>query len=216
MYEFGTKKFTSQKSASDFVSSFLEKYEDGSGIPEEDFNDWVLPFVKNHPVWDTIKNEFEDIIIRSDDSGKYNNFTIVTTKGEQHRLSKHRCISGKEKGFQEKLREACRESVRTQTSCFFNNNKPSPTDICVECNRKLCNGFKLHVDHIYPFENLVCDWYKEQRPQFKKSVFFIEVGDRLDFKDSDIRDSWTNFHQKEARLQLLHSICNIKKGKRVN
>lgn len=70
-----------------------------------------------------------------------------------------------------------------------------------------------HVDHVYPFTNLVEEWCREEGVDLER----IDVscrGVKCIFKDATLAESWWDYHMTHARLQALSAKENLKKGKK--
>lgn len=70
-----------------------------------------------------------------------------------------------------------------------------------------------HVDHVYPFANLVEEWCREERIDLERIDVYCR-GTKCYFKDTSLAESWFDYHAINARLQALSAAENLKKGAR--
>lgn len=70
---------------------------------------------------------------------------------------------------------------------------------------------EFHIDHRYPFKNLVEEWCREEKVDLER----IDVhcrGTKCCFKDTDLAERWFDYHAINAQLQVLSVEANLKKG----
>ena len=72
---------------------------------------------------------------------------------------------------------------------------------------------KFHIDHKYPFKNLVEEWAREERVDLENIDVYCR-GTKCYFKDTNLAESWFDYHQINAQLQALSAKENLKKGSR--
>jgi hypothetical protein len=72
---------------------------------------------------------------------------------------------------------------------------------------------KFHIDHKYPFKNLVEEWAREERIDLEHIDVYCR-GTKCYFKDTNLAESWFDYHQINAQLQALSAKENLKKGSR--
>lgn len=69
----------------------------------------------------------------------------------------------------------------------------------------------FHIDHKYPFKDLVEEWCREEKVDLEK----IDVsckGTKCYFKSTELAESWFDFHLMRAELQVLSAKANLQKG----
>lgn len=111
---------------------------------------------------------------------------------------------------------AMRQIIDPQISEFRKSvNRQLKRGRAIRCPlSKICiSAGEWHVDHIYPFTNLVEEWCREEGVDLER----IDVscrGVKCKFKDSTLAESWWDYHITHARLQALSAEENLKKGKK--
>jgi hypothetical protein len=73
------------------------------------------------------------------------------------------------------------------------------------------NAGEFHIDHSYPFKNLVEEWCREEKVDLER----IDVhcrGTKCYFKDTSLAESWFDYHAINANLQALSAKANLEKG----
>lgn len=140
----------------------------------------LVHLFQNHPdAPEKIKGLY-DISIRKTQFGKLGLF-IHTDRGEEP-ISYCCCISKKPRQT-----NLYREAIYPQILDF---KKKVIMWKCENCQQD--DSF-FHIDHIYPFKNLLNDFLKE----------------------NDSIESWLVYHKDNARLQVLCEKCNLQKGSKL-
>lgn len=73
------------------------------------------------------------------------------------------------------------------------------------------NAGEFHIDHSYPFKNLVEEWCREEKVDLER----IDVhcrGTKCYFRDTSLAESWFDYHAINANLQALSAKANLEKG----
>lgn len=81
---------------------------------------------------------------------------------------------------------------------------------CSLTGEHICMG-EYHIDHRYPFKNLVEDWCR----QIGKDLEHIDVtcrGTKCKLKDNQLAESFYDYHMMYAQLQVTTAKANLKKG----
>ena len=126
-------------------------------------------------------------------------------------------IEGKKKPTERaKLCQCCRELVADQIAAYRLKFWPAnPDPRCPISGRRLTPRFS-HVDHVYPFINLVEDWMRvnrlrlaDIRVRHSRKLGRLTMGAELDL-------SWQNYHLMYAQLQMLSPKANLQKGSKLN
>ena len=73
------------------------------------------------------------------------------------------------------------------------------------------NSGEFHIDHSYPFKNLVEEWCREEKIDLERIDVYCR-GTKCYFKDTDLAERWFDYHMMNARLQVLSAAANLKKG----
>ena len=69
----------------------------------------------------------------------------------------------------------------------------------------------FHIDHKFPFKDLVIDWCREEKVDLEKLDVYCR-GTKCYFKSTDLAESWFDYHMINAELQALSVKANLKKG----
>jgi hypothetical protein len=73
------------------------------------------------------------------------------------------------------------------------------------------NSGEFHIDHRYPFKNLVEEWCREEKVDLERIDVYCR-GTKCYFKDSDLAERWFDYHMMNAQLQALSAKANLEKG----
>lgn len=73
------------------------------------------------------------------------------------------------------------------------------------------NSGEFHIDHSYPFKNLVEEWCREEKVDLERIDVYCR-GTKCYFKDTSLAESWFDYHAINARLQALSAKANLEKG----
>lgn len=89
---------------------------------------------------------------------------------------------------------------------------PSPP-LCPESGKRLTSGC-VHVDHVVPFVDLVLQWAVENELDLDslKTVQRRKPHSHRAFASRAFDESWREYHQTHAVLQLLRAEANLAKG----
>jgi len=111
------------------------------------------------------------------------------------------------------ITKALRQLIDPQIKAFrqeLNNKVKSSTAKCALTGQILKFG-EYHIDHRYPFKNLVQDWARKEGLDLER----IDVscrGTKCRLKDSKIARSFSDYHQNVAELQATTAVANLAKG----
>lgn len=73
------------------------------------------------------------------------------------------------------------------------------------------NSGEFHIDHRYPFKNLVEEWCREEKVDLERVDVYCR-GTKCYFKDTSLAESWFDYHMINAQLQALSAKANLEKG----
>lgn len=73
------------------------------------------------------------------------------------------------------------------------------------------NSGEFHIDHKYPFKNLVEEWCREEKVDLERIDVYCR-GTKCHFKDTSLAESWFDYHMMNAQLQALSAKANLEKG----
>lgn len=69
----------------------------------------------------------------------------------------------------------------------------------------------FHIDHRYPFKNLVEEWCREMRVDLERVDVYCR-GTKCYMRDTDLAESFFDYHMMHAQLQALSAKANLEKG----
>ena len=135
------------------------------------------------------------------------NLACVDIHGNRHVFSWNDCCNGVDKNSYCKLKEACRTSIQDQVKDTWCHSKT-----CSICGKYKTNQDKFEIDHAIEF----CQLFDEFITQNKIAIptdFDSNQTSQYMFKLDDIafQQSFQQFHEKEAKLQLLCYECHRQK-----
>lgn len=73
------------------------------------------------------------------------------------------------------------------------------------------NSGEFHIDHRYPFKNLVEEWCRGEQVDLERIDVYCR-GTKCYFKDTSLAESWFDYHMMNAQLQALSAKANLEKG----
>ena len=112
--------------------------------------------------------------------------------------------------------QALRQIIEPQMSSFRRSirrqikNKNGPKIRCALTKESLDHG-EFHIDHAYPFKNIVEDWCRECRVDLES----LEVacrGTKCYLKNTELAESFFDYHLMVAKLQPTTATANLRKG----
>lgn len=111
---------------------------------------------------------------------------------------------------------ALRQIVEPQMSAYRKSIRrqiKSPSGLKIRCaiTKESLDHGEFHVDHIYPFKNLVEDWCRECRVDLEKLVVVCR-GTKCTLKDKVLAESFFDYHLMNAKLQPTTPKANLRKG----
>lgn len=101
--------------------------------------------------------------------------------------------------------KAYKDSVRRQLNGPFRHKIR-----CSITGEHICMG-EYHIDHKYPFKNIVEDWCRE----IGKDLEHIDVvrrGTKCYLRDSELAESFYDYHMIHSQLQVTTAKANLSKG----
>lgn len=69
----------------------------------------------------------------------------------------------------------------------------------------------FHIDHRYPFKNLVEEWCRDEKVDLERIDVYCR-GTKCFFRNTDLAESWFDYHALHAQLQALSARANLQKG----
>lgn len=108
---------------------------------------------------------------------------------------------------------AMRQIIEPQIKTFrlSVNRQLKKTPLRCKITGEFVNSGEFHIDHSYPFKNLVEEWCREEKIDLERLDVYCK-GTKCYFKDTDLAERWFDYHVMNARLQVLSATANLKKG----
>jgi hypothetical protein len=73
------------------------------------------------------------------------------------------------------------------------------------------NSGEFHIDHRYPFKNLVEEWCRDEKVDLERIDVYCR-GTKCYFRSTELAESWFDYHMMHAQLQALSAKANLQKG----
>lgn len=107
------------------------------------------------------------------------------------------------------MRQIIEPQIRTFRTSVNRQLKKKPLK-CI-MSGEFINSGEFHIDHKYPFKNLVEEWCREEKIDLERIDVYCK-GTKCYFKDTLLAESWFDYHMINAQLQALSAKSNLKKG----
>lgn len=213
MYEVGNHLFKSKKAIQLFTRELLER----RGVCEIDKSDGDFHFLFSlfirRPSHQGKENDVVLFKINLDPikGNRPNNLSYLDKEGNENVFSWNKCCDGRETKSLDKLKEACRQSVREEISdCWRKSEK------CSYCNKNKMKGFE--IDHINEFSLIFKSFMETTTLEVPIDFESDKVSNQNIFRKEDFlfEEAFKNYHNEKAHLQLLCSECHREKTKKFN
>lgn len=212
--EIGGMLFPTKTERDNYIQSLLEK---GARVLEGQEASVVYDLLLLHPDADKkVGTGLKYIKVKKALKGEYNCFWVVREDGSEVDFSYKKCNDNFDRLIKGRRQSAYREAVQQQIIDYrFVERKNNQS--CEICGLQQ----DIHVDHKYPFLNLVNDFEKDK---FDIPTEFEDAEGAIYSKkfrecDSAYREAWQRYHQKYAVLRLLckkHNLSRDRKDKNEN
>ena len=201
----GNLNFKTKKDLHEYTEKLLEK----KGICDIDNLDedflFFLSLYSRKPSHSEYVKTIQKFKITLDPikKNKANHVSCVNNNNEEFTFSWRSCCDGRDTKSSDKLKEACRTSIKEQTaSCWCNNNK------CYSCGENKSDGFE--VDHFNEFSKIYKDFMEANTIQipdnFKSDLITSQY--MLKKEDYIFEQAFQNYHRENAILRLLCKQCH--------
>lgn len=137
---------------------------------------------------------------------KANHLSCIDNNNKEFIFSWRACCDGRDTKLTDKLKEACRTSIKEQTSsCWVNNNK------CHICEKDKTDGFE--VDHLNEFSKIYNDFMQTNTIEIPVDFASDPITSQSIFKKEDyiLKEAFQNYHRENAILWLLCKECHREK-----
>ncbi|WPJ95245.1 DCL family protein [Coraliomargarita algicola] len=201
----GKHTFDSKKEAEEYFLRIRDQYNDGQSLENDDLKE-VIELLALHPnAKDKIGPGVNRISVGVNERGNGREFKIHRADGTVDNFRPKKCIT--QPVHHSNLMDACRGHIADQISAFRISEFSANT--CLRCpiNGELLTEGNSDVDH-YPisFKELVFRWLNS----IDLGVQQVKVAgaSQHEIEDAKLRQSWIDFHRKQARLRLTSSTGN--------
>lgn len=118
-----------------------------------------------------------------------------------------------------KVLQALRQIIQPQIDMYrksIHRQLKSGLRYKIRCaiTREVLNFGEFHIDHKYPFKNLVEDWCKKYGFDLEKIPVYCR-GTKCYLKNTEIAESFFDYHLLYAELQPTTSKANLSKGSKI-
>jgi hypothetical protein len=137
---------------------------------------------------------------------KTNHLSCIDNNNKEFIFSWRSCCDGRDTKMTDKLKEACRTSIKEQTaSCWCNNDK------CYNCGKNKSDGFE--VDHLNEFSKIYKDFIETNKIKIPDDFESDPITSQYIFKKEDynFKQAFQIYHKENAILRLLCKDCHKKK-----
>jgi hypothetical protein len=206
--ELGEKRFSTKKSAEDFVRLQLANFDPQSSLWQKLLN--------RHPERESkVGCGIREFFVTPNRlKPKAIQLNIRRVDSSEVDISWKRCISGRPMAQEARLKVAMRQAIVDQIQSFKSEHY-NGWGICSVCEIKETQRAEIHVDH-FPrtFQELVEEFLIYSPtvpnefadcPESHAAIFRKE--------DSSFAEQWSAFHQDRASLRILCQSCNLKRKK---
>lgn len=212
-------------------SEVVNKYHLGTRISGEDF-DFVDACIKKVPRWEKITQRGSNYFYKIGSKkfrNKYVSGIILVTpnsakevwvgKGQLLDYLFPKPAKPKSEYDKSKVLQALRLIVQPQIDMYrksVNRQLKSGLRYKVRCaiTKATLNFGDFHIDHKYPFKNLVEDWCKKYGFDLERLEVYCK-GTRCYLKNTEIAESFFDYHLLHAELQPTTSKANLSKGSKI-
>jgi hypothetical protein len=204
----GNLKFKTKKDLHTYTEKLIEK----KGICEIDNLDtdflFFLSLYSRKPSHSDYVKNIQKFKITLDPikKNKANHLSCIDNNNKEFIFSWRSCCDGRDTKMTDKLKEACRTSIKEQTaSCWYNNSK------CYSCGKNKTHGFE--VDHLNEFSKIYKEFMEINTIQIPDDFESDTITSQYMFKKEDniFKQSFQNYHRENAILRLLCKECHREK-----
>ena len=107
------------------------------------------------------------------------------------------------------MRQIIDPQIKTFRQSVLRQLKKKPLRCPV--SQEFLEATEFHIDHKYPFKNLVQEWCRGEHVDLENIDVYCR-GTKCYMRDTDLAESWFDFHMMNAQLQALSAKENLKKG----
>lgn len=213
----GEYKFESKQEAKHFYSSILNSVHLGKILEGENF-DYVMALLLNHPnVDEKVGKGVKHITVQTGYNSKNRCFHIVRKDNTVEDFSIGKCIDGDHSNFHKfciAARRAVEGDLKKFKRDFFEKNSDSEGKVKCQLTGKKISFEQAHIDHREPFTFSAIVYFFIQAQDINlDSVKYITTNTYgNEFEDQEIIKEFIQWHKNSAKLRIVNSKSNLKKG----
>ena len=200
----GDKKFKNKKDLHLYTEKLLE--EKGICIIDKtdiDYNFFISLYLRKPSHQKNKDINYFKLELDPIKKNKTNNLSYVDHNNNENVFSWRKCCDGRDTNNNDKLKEACRTSIKEQTkNCWINNNK------CYNCGTLKSDGFE--VDHFIEFSNIYNNFINITKLKIPNEFESSPITSQYMFTKKDLffEEAFQKYHQENAILRLLCKSCH--------
>ena len=192
-----------QKQKRDKVKQIKERHENSKILPGTNDFEYLRNLMYNYPYPSYFDLDKIEYFLPMTNGNSIKPFIKIKGKPEEH-FSLNSCITGR---VNCDFNQVCRHAIQQQITDFRFNNT---SNICGICKEQITDLFNTHIDHIYPLEKIIKEYFGKEEPE----TMSIQPHGR-DFLNQNIKLKWQEHHKITAKLQIAHAKCNCSKSNKI-
>lgn len=107
------------------------------------------------------------------------------------------------------MRQIIEPQIKTFRLSVLRQIKKKPLRCPV--SHDLLEATEFHIDHRYAFKNLAEEWCRDMKVDLERVDVYCR-GTKCYMRDTDLAESWFDYHMINAQLQALSAKANLQKG----
>jgi hypothetical protein len=107
------------------------------------------------------------------------------------------------------MRQIIEPQIKTFRQSVLRQIKKKPLRCPV--SHDFLEAAEFHIDHRYPFKNLVQEWCRDMHVDLENLQVYCR-GTKCYMRETDLAESWFDYHMMHAQLQALSAKANLEKG----
>lgn len=222
MIEIGDKIFKTKKDAKNFIRTILYGYSVNKPLEGTDLV-FIYNLLRLHPEGSKkIGIGVKSIIIENEERfKKTRHFSVIRLDDTNVDFSFEKCLSSNLNDPIKLFTASAREAIAIQIISFKNNffieNEDLNGNVLCQITKVLVNKKNCHIDHVPPntFDKISSDFIKINNIDVNKIKFVEESnGTGQVFADSNLKNSFADYHKKNAKLRVVLATANLKQKKK--
>ncbi|MDQ7049938.1 MAG: DCL family protein [Enterobacterales bacterium] len=213
----GEYNFPTKKEAKELYSKILNDTDLEQSLECKNY-DYVMALLLNHPRADQkIGCGVNAIKVSTGYTSSNRCFHVVRTDGTIEDFSIGKCIDGDHSEFH-KFCVACRKSVEADVRAYkrkyFEENSDNNGLVKCQSTNQLISYDDAHADHREPFtfSAIAHFFYKSKGLDLGAIEYETEGKYGNEFTDSELINSFREWHKENAKIRIVHGKTNLSKG----